>query len=146
MHNLDIGSPQLAIMQCFFLMICSSSLTYTECILNFGENSGLPSVYVTRRTAHGVFRQQNSGRWCPVHSFNLLNSSSHFSRSKFVSSFLQINSKSKKNCMYINTATRIPLCILRKGIARSQSQFPNSCVCERFIYSQDRSTYYPAAE
>ncbi len=48
-------------------MICSSSLTYTECILNFGENSGLPSVYVTRRTAHGVFRQQNSGRWSPVH-------------------------------------------------------------------------------
>ena len=36
-------------------LICDSSLTYTECILNFGENSGLPSVYVTRRTARGVF-------------------------------------------------------------------------------------------
>ncbi len=24
--------------------------------------------------------------------------------------------------------------------------FPHSCVCERFIYSQDRSTYFPAAE
>ncbi len=35
------------------------------------------------------------------------------------------------------------LCIPRKGIARPQSQFPPSCVCERFIYSQlqDRSTY-----
>jgi hypothetical protein len=67
--NCIIWTSALAILQCFFLMICSSSLTYTECILNFGENSGLPSVYVTRRTAHGVFRQQNSGRWSPVHPF-----------------------------------------------------------------------------
>ncbi len=28
------------------------------------------------------------------------------------------------------------------GIARSQSQFPHSCVCEQFIYSQDQSTYF----
>ncbi len=34
----------------------------------------------------------------------------------------------------------------RKGIARPQSKFPHTCVCERFIYSQDRSTYFPAAE
>jgi hypothetical protein len=32
------------------------------------------------------------------------------------------------------------------GIAQPQSQFPHSCVCERFIYSQDRSTYFPGAE
>ncbi len=32
------------------------------------------------------------------------------------------------------------------GIARHQSQFSHPCVCERFIYSQDRSTYFPAAE
>ncbi len=38
------------------------------------------------------------------------------------------------------------LCIPFLGIARPQSQFPHSCVCERFIYSQDRSTYFPAAE
>jgi hypothetical protein len=38
------------------------------------------------------------------------------------------------------------LCISRKGIARPKSQFPHSCVCERFIYSQDQSTYFPAAE
>ncbi len=31
-----------------------------------------------------------------------------------------------------------------KGIAWPQSQFPHSLVCERFIYSQDRSTYFPA--
>ncbi len=28
------------------------------------------------------------------------------------------------------------------GIARPQPQFPHSCVCERFIYSQDRSTWF----
>ncbi len=28
-----------------------------------------------------------------------------------------------------------------KGISGSQSQFPHSCVCERFIYSHDRSAY-----
>ncbi len=27
-------------------------------------------------------------------------------------------------------------------IAGPQPQFPHSCVCERFIYSQDRSTYF----
>ncbi len=34
------------------------------------------------------------------------------------------------------------LCIPFLGIARPQSQFPYSCVCGRFIYSQDRSTYF----
>ncbi len=34
------------------------------------------------------------------------------------------------------------LCISFLGIARPQSQFPHSCVCERFVYSQDRSTYF----
>ncbi len=38
------------------------------------------------------------------------------------------------------------LCIPFLGIAGPQSQFPHSCVCERFIYSQDWSTYFPAAE
>ena len=28
------------------------------------------------------------------------------------------------------------------GIVRPQPQFPHSCVCERFIYSLDRSTYF----
>ncbi len=34
------------------------------------------------------------------------------------------------------------LCILFLGIARLQSKFPHSCACERFIYSQDLSTYF----
>ncbi len=38
------------------------------------------------------------------------------------------------------------LCIPFLVILRPQSQFPHSCVCERFIYSQDLSTYFPAAE
>jgi hypothetical protein len=38
------------------------------------------------------------------------------------------------------------LCIPFLGIARPQSQFPHSCVCEQFVYSQDLSTYFPAAE
>jgi len=35
--------------------------------------------------------------------------------------------------------TNIP----RKRIAKPQSQFPHSCVCERFIYSHHRSAYSP---
>ncbi len=38
------------------------------------------------------------------------------------------------------------LCIPFLGIVQPQSQFPHSCVCEQFIYSQDQSTYFPAAE
>ncbi len=38
------------------------------------------------------------------------------------------------------------LCIPFLGIAQPQSQFRHSCVCVRFIYFQDRSTYFLAAE
>ncbi len=41
---------------------------------------------------------------------------------------------------YRYTKRKSHLCIPRKGIVRPQSQFPHTCVCERFIYSQDRST------
>jgi hypothetical protein len=40
---------------------------------------------------------------------------------------------------------KIHLCIPFLGIARPQSQFTHSCVCERFtyiLYSQDLSTYF----
>jgi hypothetical protein len=33
-----------------------------------------------------------------------------------------------------------------KGIAGPQSQFPHICACEKFTYSQDRSTYFSVAE
>ncbi len=47
-----------------------------------------------------------------------------------------------KNTLQGKSHLRIPFL----GIARPHSQFTHSCVCERFIYSQDRSTYFPAAE
>jgi hypothetical protein len=30
-----------------------------------------------------------------------------------------------------------------KGMARPRTQLPHSWACERFLYSQDRSTYFP---
>ncbi len=48
--------------------------------------------------------------------------------------------------LYDTLQRKSHLGIPKKGIARPQSQFPHSCVCERFIYSQDQSTYFPAAE
>jgi hypothetical protein len=43
---------------------------------------------------------------------------------------------------YRKFETNIP----RKGIARPLSQFPHSCVCERFLYSHDRSVYSVAGK
>ncbi len=37
------------------------------------------------------------------------------------------------------------LCIIRNETAGPSSQFLHSCVCERLIYSQDRSAYLAAA-
>ncbi len=47
-----------------------------------------------------------------------------------------------------HTVRKIPFmyCISLLGIARLQSKFPHSLVCERFIYSQERSTCFPAAK
>jgi len=42
--------------------------------------------------------------------------------------------------MQARTATKIRFMYPFLGIARTQSQLPHSCVWERFIYSQDRST------
>ncbi len=51
-----------------------------------------------------------------------------------------------EKCLNRHTARKSHLCISFLETARPQFQFPNSCVCERFIYSQDRSTYFSAAE
>ncbi len=45
-------------------------------------------------------------------------------------------------CMKHTLQRKSHLCFPFLGIVRAQSQFPHSCVCERFIYSQDRSTYF----
>jgi hypothetical protein len=39
----------------------------------------------------------------------------------------------QKNCLY-TLQRKSNLCISSTGIAWPQSQFPHSCVCERFIY------------
>jgi hypothetical protein len=53
-------------------------------------------------------------------------------------------------CTYVSLSTALQqksyLCIPFLGILRPQSQFPHSCVCERFMYSQDRSTYLAVAK
>jgi hypothetical protein len=38
------------------------------------------------------------------------------------------------------------LCIPKKRIVRPQSHFLHSCVCERLLYFQNRSSYFTAAE
>ncbi len=50
----------------------------------------------------------------------------------------------KKICNVLQRKSHLYIPFL--GIAPPPSQFPHSCVCERLIYSQDRSTYFPAAE
>ncbi len=42
----------------------------------------------------------------------------------------------------VHPATKIPFMYSQKRIARSQYQFPRSCVCELFIYSYYRSIYF----
>ncbi len=43
----------------------------------------------------------------------------------------------------VSTATKILFMYFGNlGISRPQSQFPHSCVCERFLYSQYCSTYF----
>ncbi len=39
----------------------------------------------------------------------------------------------------LHCTVELPHC--KENTIRPHSQFPHSCVCERFIYSQDRSTY-----
>jgi hypothetical protein len=75
--------------------------------------------------------------------------------SSLCSSWLMWLNRFSENCKWLKKITTIINSILhtalqRKshllipflGIARHQSQFPHSCVCERFIYSQDRSKYF----
>ncbi len=38
------------------------------------------------------------------------------------------------------------LVISKTELECSVSQFPHSCICERFIYTQDRSAYFTAAK
>ena len=57
---------------------------------------------------------------------------------------MSFHSKLSPHCK--DTIPKIRNNIPRRGIARPQFQFPHSCVCERFIYSHDRSTYSAAGK
>ncbi len=48
---------------------------------------------------------------------------------------------SSTGCTAKNQHWKLETNIPRKGIVWPQSQFPRSCVCERFIYSHNRSAY-----
>jgi hypothetical protein len=45
-----------------------------------------------------------------------------------------------------HTATKIQFIYSKKRNCAASVPIPHSCVCERFIFSQDRPTYFPAAE
>ncbi len=49
-----------------------------------------------------------------------------------------LRSKHALHTHYRKLETNIP----RNETMRPRSQFPHSCICERFIYSHDRSTYF----
>ncbi len=64
--------------------------------------------------------------WLTYENVSEITNNIHFSNK-------DIRVREKKQ--YNKIETNIP----RKGIARPKSQFPHSCVCERFIYSHGRS-------
>jgi hypothetical protein len=80
--------------------------------------------------------------------FCILRNISHASRFKHILNFfiflIVTLIKFKQVLTYALQRNPI-LCVPRKKTARPQSQFPHSCLCELFIYSQDRSTYFPAS-
>ncbi len=79
------------------------------------------------------------------HSFSY--SSNHFNFSRICES--RVETEKLKIQLYryaVCTAMKIPYMSSFSGIARPQSRFPHLFVCQRFIYSKDRSTYFPAAE
>ncbi len=50
--------------------------------------------------------------------------------------------KKDLSILYYLVQRKSHLCLPFLGIVRPQSRFPHLCVCEKFIYSQDRSTYF----
>jgi hypothetical protein len=65
---------------------------------------------------------------------------------RFLKKFLYFASSVACLAFVVTLQGKSHLCIPFLGIARPQTQFSHSCVCEWFIYSQDLSTYFPAAE
>jgi hypothetical protein len=58
-----------------------------------------------------------------------------------------LNSSSfRRYVPWLHCKDTIEINIPSKGITRPQSQFPHSCVCERFLYSHDGSAYSAAGK
>ncbi len=55
--------------------------------------------------------------------------------------FFPVMIKQKTSPIIFCTATKIPFKYSQKRIARPKSQFPHSCVCERFIYFPKHGTH-----
>ncbi len=53
-----------------------------------------------------------------------------------------ITAKEKVKSTNIKLQRRSDLCIPRNEPSQPCSQFPHSCICERFIYSQYRSPFF----
>ncbi len=74
-----------------------------------------------------------------MRNFNLLNY--HFDKDfiyyiSFPLTYFAVNALYQKS----------DLCILRNETVWPRSQFLHSCICEQFIYSQDKSAYSAAAK
>ncbi len=128
-------------------IICSSSTSLTrQCAsagprpllsrAGSGDDRGRSSSYFLILIL--IFKIiSNHSRANPKHNdFKVRNSFNKRAMKIFCLAVVQLKTQNRK------FETNIP----RKGIARPQSQFPHSCVCERFIYSQDRSAYSAAGK
>jgi len=120
------GVPDLTPLQTrLLLMQVASSQSYSP--------SGHSSVY------QSIINNKNNKIFIGDHFFAVVKSGSTLPLP-----FLVANIGNSSPCHTLQK--NYYLCIFRKGTARPQSQFPHSCVCERFMYSHDHSTYFPAAE
>ncbi len=68
-----------------------------------------------------------------------------FSSGLALANFVALPDCRRHNCLHCkDTIPKFQTNIPRKGIARPQFLFLHSCVCERFIYSNDQSAYSAA--
>jgi hypothetical protein len=91
------------------------------------DNSWLDSTPQYNNNNNNNWYENNSnanGSCRPTDNINFLDPQ--------VSSSLCLHTLQRKSHLYT----------LFLGIARPKSQFPRSCVCERFLYPQDWSTYF----
>jgi hypothetical protein len=94
------------------------------------------------RPAHAVDMPDMQGSACGGPAYKFTRFIYIFSLHPTV--FCQSRVKSDSGCTAMTQYRKFETNISRKGIARPQFQFQHSCVCERFMYSHDRSAYSTA--